>query len=45
LTRDAAVVEPGADGKMMQLRAGTNGWVCLPGSPNRPACGACYRAG
>ena len=29
LTKDAAVVEPGADGKMMQLRAGTNGWVCM----------------
>ena len=23
------VVEPGADGKMVQLRAGTNGWVCM----------------
>ena len=29
LTKDAAVVEPGADGKMIQLRAGTNGWVCM----------------
>jgi hypothetical protein len=29
LTKNAAVVEPGADGKMIQLRAGTNGWVCM----------------
>ena len=29
LTKDAAVVAPGADGKMMQLRAGTNGWMCM----------------
>jgi hypothetical protein len=29
LTKDAAVVETGADGKMVQLRAGTNGWVCM----------------
>jgi hypothetical protein len=34
LTKNAAVVEPGPDGKMMQLRAGTNGWVCIfMGSP------------
>jgi hypothetical protein len=29
VTRNATVVEPGADGKMVQLRAGTNGWVCM----------------
>ena len=27
---------PGADGKMPQLRAGTNGWSCLPDDPNTP---------
>lgn len=29
VSRGAAVVEPGADGKMIELRAGTNGWVCM----------------
>ena len=29
LTKNATVVDPGADGKMVQLRAGTNGWVCM----------------
>src|SRR5438093_143413 len=28
--KDAAVVEPGEGGKMNQLRAGTNGWLCMP---------------
>ena len=28
---------PGADGKMAQLRAGTNGWTCVPDDPNTPA--------
>ena len=27
---------PGSDGKMPQLRAGTNGWSCLPDDPNTP---------
>src|SRR4051812_34508232 len=29
ITRNAAVVEPGENGQMKQLRAGTNGWVCM----------------
>lgn len=29
ITKDAAVVEPGEGGQMKQLRAGTNGWVCM----------------
>jgi hypothetical protein len=29
ITKGAAVVEPGEGGHMKQLRAGTNGWVCM----------------
>jgi hypothetical protein len=29
ITKNAAVVEPGDNGQMKQLRAGTNGWVCM----------------
>ena len=29
ISRNAAVVEPGEKGEMKQLRAGTNGWVCM----------------
>ena len=29
IAKNATVVELGADGKMVQLRAGTNGWVCM----------------
>lgn len=33
----AAVLDlPGADGKMAQLRAGTNGWTCVPDMPDTP---------
>jgi hypothetical protein len=31
ISRNAAIMEPGPDGKMKQLRAGTNGWMCMPG--------------
>jgi hypothetical protein len=31
ISRNAAVMEPGPDGKMKQLRAGTNGWMCMSG--------------
>jgi hypothetical protein len=31
ISRGAAVMEAGPDGKMKQLRAGTNGWMCMPG--------------
>jgi hypothetical protein len=29
IAANAAVVEVGADGQMKELRAGTNGWVCM----------------
>ena len=34
ITKDAAVVEMGADGKTTVLRPGTNRWVCVPGNEN-----------
>jgi hypothetical protein len=36
ISEHAAVMAPGADGKMMTLRPGTNGWTCLPDNPNTP---------
>lgn len=33
---DAAVVVPGADGKMLELRSGTNGFTCIPDNPETP---------
>jgi len=32
----AAIVSMAADGSMTQLRAGTNGWTCMPDSPTTP---------
>jgi len=32
----AAIMEMGADMKLVQLRAGTNGWTCLPDNPQTP---------
>jgi len=32
----AAVIAPGPDGKMTQLKAGTNGFTCLPDQPETP---------
>lgn len=32
----ATIVEMGADGSMSELRAGTNGWLCMPDNPNTP---------
>jgi hypothetical protein len=32
----AAVMDMGADGSMSELRAGKNGWTCLPDMPNTP---------
>lgn len=32
----AAVMAPDASGKMAQLRAGTNGWTCMPDEPETP---------
>ena len=36
LAHDAAVVTVGADGKMNQVRAGKNGWTCMPDAPDTP---------
>lgn len=32
----ATVLDMGADGKMKTLKAGTNGWTCLPDMPTTP---------
>ena len=32
----AAVIAPGANGKMAELRAGTNGWTCMADAPETP---------
>jgi hypothetical protein len=29
ITKDATVMDMGADGKMVELRKGTNGWMCM----------------
>lgn len=36
LAHDAAIVTVGADGKMNQVRAGKNGWTCMPDAPDTP---------
>ncbi|HQR17301.1 MAG TPA: hypothetical protein PK948_02965 [Gemmatimonadales bacterium] len=36
IAKGAAVVAPGPDGKMVQLKAGTNGFTCLPDQPETP---------
>jgi hypothetical protein len=36
IAKDAAVVAPGADGKLTQIKAGTNGFTCLPDHPSTP---------
>lgn len=33
---NAAVIAVGADGKMMELRPGTNGFTCIPDNPGSP---------
>jgi hypothetical protein len=33
ITAHAAVMDTDAKGKMVTLRAGTNGWTCMPGHP------------
>jgi hypothetical protein len=32
----ASVMAPGADGKMQELKHGTNGWTCMPDNPDSP---------
>ena len=36
ISAKATIADIGADGKMITLRAGTNGWVCLPDNPGTP---------
>jgi hypothetical protein len=36
VARHATIVAPGPDGKMRTLRPGTNGFTCMPDSPNTP---------
>lgn len=38
IAKGAAVMGPGADGKMAELRAGTNGWMCMLGPAGEPMC-------
>lgn len=36
IAKDATILAPGADGQMVELRHGTNGWTCIPDSPESP---------
>jgi len=36
VAKDAAIVTMGADGKMAELRKGTNGFTCMPDAPDTP---------
>ncbi|HEY3011135.1 MAG TPA: hypothetical protein VGJ36_00215 [Gemmatimonadales bacterium] len=36
IAKSAAVIVPGEDGKMRELRAGTNGFTCVPDDPQTP---------
>jgi len=36
IAKGAAVIAPGPDGKMVQIKAGTNGFTCLPDQPETP---------
>lgn len=36
IAKGAAVIAPGPDGKMVELKAGTNGFTCLPDQPETP---------
>ena len=36
ISAGATIAEIGADGKMVTLRAGTNGWMCMPDDPSSP---------
>jgi hypothetical protein len=38
ISRKATILDAGADGQMKQLRAGTNGWVCMTESSGAPMC-------
>src|SRR5689334_13618821 len=36
ITENAAVMVPGDDGKLVEVRKGTNGFTCIPSVNNRP---------
>ena len=36
IAKGAAVIAPGPDGAMVELKAGTNGFTCLPDQPETP---------
>ena len=36
ISEHAAVIAPNAEGKMEELRPGTNGWTCMPDQPQSP---------
>jgi hypothetical protein len=36
IAKDATIVQAAADGSMTQLRAGSNGWTCMPDNPKTP---------
>jgi hypothetical protein len=36
IAKDATVMGPGPDGKMTELRAGSNGFTCFPDNPSTP---------
>ena len=38
ISRNATIMALGADGKMPQLRAGTNGWMCMLDPAGSPMC-------
>ncbi len=38
VSKDATIMEVTADGKMNQLRAGTNGWMCMVDGDGNPMC-------
>ena len=36
IAKDAMIMQASADGSMKMLRAGNNGWTCMPDNPNTP---------
>ena len=38
ISKNATIMAVGADGQMKQLRAGTNGWMCMTDADGTPMC-------
>ena len=36
IAKDATIIQANADGSMKSLRAGNNGWTCMPDNPKTP---------